>query len=250
MFHLAVFSASIASSAANQQVAAVADSVIAPAASGFLVPAVINKLARVAAVGNLLVRAQLSSASIRQYTPIDIEPVNVGTAIQSPAAMLDWMDNPLPLDVDEELDAFVTNSAATATQTTLAAWFCDMAIRPVLGRVFSVQWTASQTLVANAWTACTITLSNGIPSGTFAIVGSRQTSAGALFHRFVPRGGSPYRPGGFSVQANGQFPMASERYGKFGEWMRFTNTTPPQIEVFSGSADTSEQGVLDLVQVA
>jgi hypothetical protein len=250
MFHLALYSAAIASVGPNSQLAAVADPVIAPAASGFLVPATINKIIRVAAVGNLLVRAQLSSASIRQYTPIDIEPVNVGTAIQSPAAMQDWINNPLPLDVDEELDAFVTNSAVTSTQTTVAVWFADMAIRPVAGRVFSVQWTASTTLVANAWTASPITFANGIPSGTFAIVGSRMSSAGALFHRWIPRGGSPYRPGGFAQQANGQFPMASERYGQFGEWLRFTNTTPPQVEIFSGSADTSEQGVLDLVQVA
>jgi len=65
-----------------------------------------------------------------------------------------------------------------------------------------------------------------------------------------PRGGSPLRPGGMMVQAQDGYLLASERNGDMGEWMRFTNTTPPQIECFSGSADTSVEGYLDLVQVA
>lgn len=250
MFHLSLYSASIASATANQQVAAVADPVIAPAGSGFLVNAQVPKIARVSGVGNILVRAQLSSASIREYTPNDIEPVNVGTLIGTPARMVDWFDNPLPLVPNEELDAFVTNSAATATQTTVAVWFIDGPVRPVAGRVFSVRWTASQTLTANGWTAFAVTFDNGIPSGTFAMVGSRMSSTGALFHRWVPRGGSPVRPGTFANQADSGYNLARDRYGALGEWMRFTNTTPPQCEVFSGSADTSEQGVLDLIQVA
>jgi hypothetical protein len=250
MFHLALYSAAIASASANQQVAAVADPIIAPAGNGFLVNAGIPKLMRVAGVGNILVRAQLTSASIREYTPDDIEPVNVGTLIGTPPRYVGWEFNPLPLKANEELDAAVTNSAATSTQTTVAVWFCDGAIRPVAGRVFSVRWTASATLSASAWTSFAVTFDNGIPSGTFAIIGSRMSSTGALFHRWIPRGGNAYRPGTFAAQADSGLAFPMDRYGALGEWMRFTNTTPPQCEVFSLSADTAEQGVLDLVQVA
>jgi hypothetical protein len=250
MFHLAAYSAAIASASANQQVAAVADPFIAPAASGFLVNKDVPRLARIAGVGNILVRAQISSASIREFTPDDIEPVNVGTLIGTPARMVDWIDNPLPLVPNEELDAYVTNSAATSTQTTVAVWFSDGALRPVSGRVFSVRWTASATLTAAGWTAFAVTFDNGIPSGTFAMIGSRQSSTSALLHRWVPRGGSAARPGGLSNQADSGETYARQRYGQMGEWMRFTNTTPPQCEVFALAADTAEQGVLDLIQVA
>src|SRR5271168_4747848 len=96
-FHLALYSASIASATANTQLAAVNDPVVAPSASGFLVPPVINKVIRVIGVGNLLNRAQLNSASIRDYTPFDVNPVNVGTAIESPVRELWLNDNPIPL---------------------------------------------------------------------------------------------------------------------------------------------------------
>lgn len=253
MFHLALYSASIANGSVLLQVAAVADPVIAPAGSGFLVNAQCSKLMRVAAFGTNLTRVQLTSASIRDYTPFDVGPVNVGTLIATPANYADFHDAPIPLAVNEELDAFGVQSNAGAQRITVGAWFCDGPTRPVNMRPFSVHWTASTTLTANAWTSFAITFDNGIPSGTFAIVGSRMISAGAAFHRWIPRGGSPLRPGGFAGQAQSFNPLDGSRCSDYvenwGEWMRFTNTTPPQCEVFSISADTSEEGYLDLVQV-
>ena len=250
MFHLALFSSAIASASANQQVTNVSDPVIATSASGFLVPGTINKFMRAAGVGNILNRFQLSSASLKKYAPFDGNPANVGTVIASPARALHFERNPIPLSVNEELDAFATNSAVTSTQTSIAVWFCDGPISPITGgQVFSVHWTASVTLTANAWTPLSFVLDNGIPAGTFSIVGSRMKSAGALFHRFIPRGGAPYRPGTFAVQAFGDYSLDMDRYGGLGEYLRFTNTTPPQIEVFSSSADTAEEGFLDLIQV-
>jgi len=41
-----------------------------------------------------------------------------------------------------------------------------------------------------------------------------------------------------------------DRYGAMGEWLRFTNTTPPQIEAFQLAADAAAEGFLDLIQVA
>lgn len=249
MFHLALYDASIANGAVLLQVAAVQEQVIAPSGSGFLVPGIISKIMRIASVGVNLTRTQLKSASIDSYAPFDMGGVNVGAAIESPARLMDFKDNPIPLQTNEELDAFGVQSNAAAQRISVAVWFCDAPVRPVMGRMFSVHWTASATLTANGWTAITPTLDNGIPSGTFSLVGSRVISAGALFHRIIPRGGTPYRPGGFAYQAQDGFSMAGERYGGLGEWMKFTNTTLPQVEVFSRSADTSEEGYFDLIQI-
>jgi hypothetical protein len=253
MFHFSTYNASIANGSVLLQVAAVADPVIAPSGNGFLVPAVINKLMRVAAFGTNLTRVQLTSASLRDYAPYDVGPVNVGTAIESPARYVDFSDAPIPLAVNEELDAFGVQSNAAAQRIGVGVWWTDGPVRPVTTRSFTVHWTASTTLTANAWTAFAITFDNGIPSGTFAIIGSRMISTGAVFHRWIPRGGPAYRPGGFAQQAQDSYPFDGSRAGDYvnnwGEWLRFTNTTPPQCEVFSISADTTEEGYLDLVQV-
>ena len=249
-FHLALYSSSVASASANQQLTQVSDPVVAASNSGFLVPPVINKVIRVIGVGNLLNRAQLNSGSLRDFTPWDITPVNVGTAIESPVRELWLNDNPIPLVTNEELDAYATNSGSTATQTSLGVVFADQATTPYRGRMFSVHFSNTITLVAHAFTSFSPTLDNGLPSGTFAIVGARVNSASGLFFRFIPRGGPAYRPGSTMIQAYDQAPNMNDRYGKMGIWLSFTNTTLPQIECFALSADTAVDGFIDLVQTA
>lgn len=250
-FHLALFHASLAGNVALTQLNALGDAIIAPAANGYLVNAAVPRLMRAAGTGGLLMRAQLVSGSIRRWTPFDLAPPNVAAAISIPPRMQDWSMNPIPLEPDEELDAFILNSGAGPTRTTVAVWFCDAPPRPVIGRVFTVRWTIATALVAFAWTAAPMVFDNGLPQGTFAIVGSRAQSATQLFHRFLPRGGAVnLRPGTFSGQADGDNQSDGDRYGALGEWMRFTNTTPPQIEQFALAADATQAGEVDLIQVA
>ncbi len=251
MFHLALFDASVSSAAANQQIAAVADPLLAPAGTnGLLVNSVVPKIMRIAGVSNLLMRAALTSGSLRDFAQFfDIAPVNVGTIIASPARRLDFTDAPIDLSANEEIDAFITNSGAGATRSTVAVWFCDGQVRPVKGRFFSMHWTVTQTMVANAWTGFTPVLDNGLPSGTFAVVGSRCKGVSGMFHRFIPRGNSAVRPGTFSTQGDGDFQDAADRYGNLGEWFRFSNTNMPQIEAFCRAADTVAEGFIDLIKV-
>jgi len=117
MFHLSCYNASIANGAVLLQVAAITDPLIAPSGNGFLVPTVINKLMRVAAFGTNLTRVQLTSASLRDFAPFDVGPVNVGTLIATPANFADFSDAPIPLIVNEELDAFGVQSNAGAQRT-------------------------------------------------------------------------------------------------------------------------------------
>lgn len=247
-FHLALYHSQLPISAALSQITQVADPVVAPSGNGFLVGA-LNKLARVAGVGTNLTRLQLNSSSLRDYAPFDVGGVNVGTAIESPARYYDFGGAPLPLDTNEQLDAFGVQSNVAAQLATVGVWFADGPFRPVGGRMFSVHWTNGSALTANAFSAFTPTLDNGIPAGTFSLVGMRVLSAGALFARVIPRGGTPYRPGVMCVQAQDGLLDSGDRYGGMGEFIRFTNTTMPQVEIFSGSADATQEGYFDLVQV-
>jgi hypothetical protein len=249
-FHMALYDASIANGAVLLQVAAISDPVIAPAGNGLLVHQLVPKLGRVVAVGTNLTRVQLTSGSLRRFTPLDLAPVNVGTAIESPSRIYDLVDEPYDLAVNEELDAFGVQSNAGAQRIRVAVTFCDGPFKPIRSRGFSVHFTNTITLAANAFTGFQPTFDSGLPSGTFVLVGARILSATGLFFRVIPRGGSSLRPGGMMVQAQDTYIMARQRRGDLGEWMRFSNTTPPQIECFAGAADTSVEGYLDLVQVS
>lgn len=254
MFHLALYDASIANGAVLLQIAALSDPVIAPAGSlGLLTNPAVPNIMRVSAVGTNLTRVQLISGTIRDLAPFDVGPVNVGTVIESPARGLFFDSMPFPLAVNEELDAWGVQSNAAAQRMTVAVTFCDGPVRPVTGRIWSLHWTASTTLVANAFTAVTPTFDNGLPAGTFAVVGSRCISAGALYHRHIPRAfpGMAFltRPGTYAYQAQDNYEAHNDRQGGMGEWYRFTNTALPQIEIFSRSADTSEEGYFDLIKV-
>jgi hypothetical protein len=250
MFHLSLYDASIANGTILLQVAAVADPVLAPSGSSFLVNSQCPNIMRISAVGTNLTRVQLTSGSLGAFAPFDINPVNVGTIMGDPARGLFLEDQPLVLAINETLNAFGVQSNAGAQRITVAVTFCDGPVRKVLGRPFSLHWTAAATLVANAFTSFAPVFDNGLPSGTFAIVGSRCISAGALYHRIIPRGGSPLRPGTFACQAQSGLAVKDDRDGGLGEFLRFTNTTPPQIEIFSRSADTTEEGYFDLMKVA
>lgn len=254
-FHTALYSSSIAAGSVLLQVTNVADPILATSGSGFLIPGAdangpaLNKLEKVAAVGTNLTRVQLTSYSIRQKALFDISPVNVGTVIENPPRYDDFGLSQVQLRTNEELDAFCIQSNAGAQRETIAIWLADGPLTPVKGDIFTMHWTASTTLTANAWTACPITFDNGLPEGVLAIVGMDAFSAGALFARIVPRTGSANRPGVFACQARDQFTIPYQRNGIMGEFMRFQNVQPPQVEFFSGTADTSEEGYFDLMIV-
>ena len=249
--HLALYYASLAGNAALTQLNALGDVVITSTANGYLVPPVINRVFRAAGVGGLLTRAQLNSSSIRDFTPFDLAPVNSGAVISTPAVFQDFRRNPIPLRTNEELDAFILNTGVGPTKTTVAVWFCDQAPQPVSGRVFTVHWTSANALAAaDAWSQVTPVFDNGLPSGTFAIVGGRVESATGQFYRYIPKGGNPYRPGSFCSQAVGGQVTDQDRYGGIGEWLRFDNTNPPLMEIFALAADATQAGYMDLIQVA
>jgi len=254
MQHMALFSSSIANGTILLQVTAVPDPIIASSGNGLLAPAALPFLWRAAGVGTNLTRFQLTSATLRDYAPFDCAPANVGTVLESPLRYLDFSDAPIHFNGVEEIDVFAVQSNAGAQRETVAVWFVDRAPVQLQGRCFTMHWTAGTTLVANAFTAITPVFDNGIPSGTFAVVGSRQLSASALFHRFIPRGGNPFRPGFPSVQAQDGYAFDGSRYTDYvpnwGEALRFTNVTIPQIEIFATAADASEEGYIDMIQVA
>lgn len=246
-FHVSAYTAS-ANPATLTQVAAANDTILQIRDSA-LVVAGVHKLGAAWAVAANLTRLQLQAPSLRKVAQLEVQPLMhaMPGAGGYPSMMeRDFMYGvPIELDDGEELAAFVTDSGGVAERINIFVRLHKEMPKSHDGKFFSIRITSSQTLVANAWTNCALTFDQNLPNGKFRVVGARFNSAGAQAFRifFI---GQTYRPGGVAQQSDLAIDPDSQRYGRLGIWGEFVFNAPPSIDVFSTSADTSEEGVLDL----
>lgn len=251
MFHTSAFSASIANSGALLQLTEIPDSIL-PASGAGLLSSRLAYLMALAAVGADLTRGQFQAPSLRDYGNLDLLPINIGTAFLSPPRLDDFSRKMIPLAMSEEWDFFAAqNNAMNPEIETGFLWSSDGNLDPFPPKkIVQIRFTASTTLVAGGWSLVQATLAQPLTAGQYALVGARCTSAGLLAFRFIPSGsasGNNFRPGGIGVQTESQLDHPNQRKGGWGKWLDFTNTTLPQLELFSLSNDTSEEGILDIV---
>jgi|ERR1700722_1806138 len=251
MFHTSAFSSTITNAGTLQQLTEIPDSIL-PASGAGLLSSRLAFLMALAAAGTSLTRAQFQAPSLRDYGNVDLLPINIGTAFESPPRVDDFSRKMVPLAMSEEWDGFAAqNNGASSEIESLFAWSSDGNIDPFPPKkIVQIRWTAAITLIANKWSLIQVTLAQPLTAGQYALVGARCLSAGALAFRFVPSGsssGNVFRPGGIAVQTEDQLDHPNQRKGGWGKWLDFTNTTIPQIEIFSLSADTSEEGIIDIV---
>ena len=251
MFHTSAFSSSIANDGILHQLSQIPDSIL-PETNEGLLSSRLNFLLALGFVGASLTRGQMQAPSLRDYGNQDVQPINVGTAWESPPRIDDLSRKPVPLAMSEEWDLFAAQEDAMDSETEYGfLWSSDGNLDAFPAKkIVQIHWSASVTLVEDTWSLIQITLAQPLTAGQYALVGARLLSAGALAFRFVPSG-SPsstnWRPGGVAVQTEDQLDHPLQRKGGWGKWLDFTNTTIPQIEVFSISDDTSEEGVIDIV---
>jgi len=251
--HTSAYQASIANDGNLHQLTSIPDSILPTSGLGLLSNA-FAYIMGVFYVGTSLVRGQFQAPSLRDYGNLDTQPVNIGTVVESPPRLDDFSMKMIPAAVTEEWDMFAAQNNAMNSETETAILFSsDGNIAPIPPRkIVQIHWSASITLVKNTWSLIQMTLAQPLASGMYALVGARCLSAGAIAFRFVPSGGvsaTTNRPGGVAVQAEDQLDWPRQRRGGWGTWLQFTNTTVPQIEVFSLSNDTSEEGDVDIVPI-
>jgi hypothetical protein len=247
MIHLVAFGSSIANSGALIQLNRIADGIFPQSGNGHLVPPQYSKVLGVTAVGASITRAQLASASFRDFGNMDLEPVNVGALFESPVRWQNWIDQPLPIGGPVELDAFAAQGGAGAEVDYMFAWLWDGQMSKPSKRPISVHASASVTLTAKLWSVVQPQLDNGLDQGTYALVGARAKSATGLAFRVIPNDNSSNRQGGLMTQAVDGYDLGLQRMGGMGTWTTFTNYNVPNFEIFAISADTSEEFILDLI---
>jgi hypothetical protein len=248
--HLAVWSGAKTDSTANEAAPAVADNVLTRTANGNQYLAPFNGLILMGfALNDTITRARYNYPSMRNLGLPEIFPV---TALAEPSADFQvfrpGMNGPR-FRKNEELGAESSNGASTVDTIHIGALLCDV-MKPVpAGTRFTVTGTAAQTLIASAWTSAAVALDQTLPFGRYAVIGMAATCNDGIAARLIFPNSDGFRPGVPVGETNIITDYEqSGRYGAWGEWGRFEQTAPPQLEVLGGTAGAETPRVyLDLV---
>ena len=154
MFHTSAFSGSIANTGDLIQLTEIPDSILPASGIGLLSNALAYIMA-VAYVGADLVRGQFQAPSLRDYGNLDTQPINIGTAFESPPRLDDFSMKPIPAAVSEEWDMFAAQDNAMASEIESGfLWSSNGQIDPVPPKkIVQIHWDASITLDIGAWSA-------------------------------------------------------------------------------------------------
>jgi hypothetical protein len=247
VFTTELYTSSVASGALNQ-VTPVYSGVVTLLNTGFNVPR-LDKLGAVYGVGLTARRLQVQSPSLRTAPFPDFVPVNVGAGLfESPVRGVHMMRHPIQLTYGEELDMFAV--VGTTHIVYSAIWLTDgPVVGPPPGDIRTVHATAAVTLNAGAYTTVALTLDQSLKAGMYALVGARFFTATGVIFKMIPTDGPIWQPGGIAVQAYDGLEAEGQRYGGWGEWMRFQQNTLPTVNVFATAADTAQEAWLDLVKI-
>jgi hypothetical protein len=248
-FSLVAWSESQDTGAVLTEVAALADQHITTDGDDILVPEWAPNLAAVAALGATITQAQISSPSLRQRTLLDVRPINTGAEPLGAEAWMPRFTRPIPLTPGEGLRALVAEGAAGAEQETVLVWLEGEREDLQAGDIETIRCTSATTLTPYAWTLCTLTLSQQLRAGTYAIVGMRAESAGGIAARLVIPG-SQFRPGVVAYDAGSDRSPREFWAGEIGVYGTFDHRFIPQVEFLSVSADTAETVHLDVIKIA
>ncbi len=228
-------------------VPSITDQVYRQQGNGYIVDPTLNKLGMAQSISAHAQRAQVDSPTLRQVLNKELRPVMKGPATGGQTVKLNWfMDNPMQLGPNEELDFYEYH--ATATEHCFGIInLQDNPIQPTKGPFFTEFFTGTTTLVADAWTTVPLTADQQLPPGTYDVVGARFESAGAIAFRLIFPG-QVARPGGLACQVPDVVDPHQQRYGESGVWGSFVFNLFPYVEVLSDSADTSQNLFLDLIK--
>lgn len=206
-----------------------------------------------------------ASVILRQPQMIDYHLVKskLGTGLNAMLGYTHMFGRPLPLRGGDKLNALSVNAADEITQIGLlvGSGKITQAMLDSVNPTHVIRGAGAKTLVAHTWTQATITWSESLPSGKYAVVGMRggvykaATPQNALARLVIP-GKTDWRPGVvFSdmlaagvMHTLSQDPCAC--WPKMNEIVIDPNLGMPNVELLSTVACTAEAVELTLEKIA
>lgn len=247
MWHLAAYSGTPAGTTPTQ-VNALADQILRVGpTNGFTMPE--NMLLMFAmALCSTIQRAYLTSPKLVQVNPTYIRPTNLGLQPLLNPNVAWWGPNYPTLRAQEDVLLFATE--ATGGNPVIGLLGVGPMVEPLpAGEIYTVYATSTTAAVATTWTQVAYTLTQSLPQGTYAMVGSQISSTTGVAHRWTFPNQS-YRPGFPSNLLETSQPwdgVLDRRLGKMGQFPQY-NT--PLLEVLCTATDAAHQIFMDLIKIA
>lgn len=249
MWHTCAYAASVANSGTNVTLNALADSVmrIGPQ-NGFVLQEDMMLLTAIFYPNNGT-GARLNSPKFAQFGPIQITPVMSSNKNVNGLLVATWPYRAPTFRNQEEVYATIDTGGTAAAEETLVACYSNGIDQIPPGEELTFKITSTTAAVANAWTLLTFSFSQTLPEGLYALIGSELQSTNAQAHRWT-FWNQFYRPGFPSTAAYTDQQWAGMRDYRMGLAGKFSNVTPPQLEVLCNGTDNSHTGFIRAIKVA
>jgi hypothetical protein len=247
VFHPIAYSTATGGSVTDQDVAMVADPVITQRNSHAIVTAPWN-LIGAAVFGPNMTRVNIQYPTIEALGRHNVWPVMKSATVPSPPLPDLYLDYPIPLGIEEEIQVKQTDTASETPDIFLfladPGWNRNIpAPAPQFPLTLCMRFTATITIVAHGWSALSaLTMEKTPYGGTYSIIGAELQGTNVQLFRLIFPSGKMYngrilRPGWLAQNAIGDQPM----YGYYrgwnflGEWGRFHTSELPQIEIYGAT---------------
>lgn len=249
MHHICAFDATSTPGAnVEVDVTALNDSALT-ISNGHFLPQRVTEVCFWGGCSTTMTKARLNTPTLAVITTPFLRDFNVGTSMGVPMRFADTSQDRIKLAQTEEIQWLHT---ATSAGAEIKRGLLGLMIQDVpspAGSMFTIRGTAVGPLVAEVWTNIgTISFTNPLPTGQYAIVGMTAFSAGMIACRLILENW-PWRPGCFGIQSLGNMTDRLFRNGNLGTWGTFHNTAMPIIEALAISADAVIEITLDIVKI-
>lgn len=229
------YSSNIDEAGVDANLTPVPDDTVRVEQNTFVVPKMNQIVGKAAFLGTTGVYASLQAPSTRRINPLYINPVYINLFPDVPSDTFWSPENPVALDVNEQLECFSNANPAAAEQHAVVAALADGKLNPIQGDIRNVRAVLNVAQVLNTWSLGVISFPDALPVGDYIVCGARAEIAGGIAFRFTPIG-AVHRPGGLCAQDASQEDPYGQRSGLLGEWFRFSTVQPPTCSVLGSAA--------------